>query len=77
MDNIAILKTLKDGLANILLTSSKTTDELDKKIISLVNAINKAIDVSTPRVRLYSKSVPRFDEECKGAQIRVRRLKKI
>ena len=77
MDNTAMLKTLKDGLANISLASSKTTDELDEKVISLVNAIDKAIDVSTPRARLCPRSVPGFDEECKGAQMRARRLKKI
>lgn len=77
MDNIAMLKTLKDGLANILLASSKTTNELDKKVIFLVNAIHKTIDVSTSRARLYPRLVLGFDKECKGAQMRARRLKKI
>ncbi len=77
MDNTAMIKTLKDDLANISLASSKTTDELDEKVISLVNAIDKAIDASTPKARLRPRSVPGFDKKCKGAQMRARRLKNI
>ncbi len=69
--------TLKDSSANISLASSKTTTELGEKVISLVNTIDKAINASTPKARLYPGSVPGFDEKCKGAQIRARKLKKI
>lgn len=62
-----MIKTLRDALANISLSSSKTLDELDKKVISLVNAIAKAIDVFTPRARLCSRWIPRFDKKCKDA----------
>ena len=77
MDNTVMIKTLQGGLANISLSSSKIPGELDKKVISLVNAIDKAIDVSTPRARLCLRSVPGFDKECKNAQMKARRLKKI
>ncbi len=72
-----MIKTLKDGLANILLVLLKTTDKLDEKVISLVNAIDKAIDVSTPKASLYPRLVSGFDEECKDAQMKARKLKKI
>ena len=74
MDNIAMFKTHKDGLANISLTTLKTTNELEEKVISLVNAINKAIDVSTPRARFCPTSVLGFIKKCKDAQIRARKL---
>ena len=77
MDNTAMIKTLQAVLANISLSLSKTPGELDKKVIFLVNAIDKAIDASTPRARLCLSSVPRFDKKCKDAQIKIRRLKKI
>ncbi len=62
-----MIKTLKDRLANILLASSKTIDKLDKKVIFLVNTIDKAINISTPKARLCLRLVPGFDEEGKGA----------
>lgn len=77
IDNSAIIKTLKGGLANISLFSSKILDKLDEKLISLINTINKAIDASTPRARLCPRSVPGLNKKCKDAQMRARRLKKI
>lgn len=72
-----MIKTLQGGLANISLSSSKTPSELDKKVISLVNARDKGIDVSTSGARLCPRMVPRFDRKCKDAQMRARKLKKI
>ena len=51
--------------------------ELDKKVISLVEAINIAIDASIPKSKLCTRSISEFDEDCKDAQMRARRLKKI
>lgn len=65
IDNIAIIKTLQDNLANISISLSKTLGELDKKIIFLVNAINKVIGVFTFRVRLCPRSISGFVEKCK------------
>ena len=72
-----MIKTLQDGLANILLFLSKRPNKLDEKVIFLVNAIDKAIDASTPRARLCLRSVPGFDKKCKDAQMKAKRLKKI
>lgn len=77
MDNTAIIKTLKDSLANILLALLKTPNKLNKKIISLLKTINKGIDVSISKVKLCLRLVSGFDKKCKGAQIRIRKLKKI
>lgn len=77
MDYTTILKTLKNSRTYILLTSLKTTDELDKKLICLVNAISKEIDIFSPKARLCLRLASRFDKECKDIQINVRKLKKI
>lgn len=52
-----MVKTLQDGLANISLFLSKTPGKLDEKVISLVNIIDKAIDVSIPRVKFCPRLV--------------------
>ena len=72
-----MIKTLQDGLANISLSLSQTPSELDEKLIFLVKAIDKAIDISIPRARLCPRLVSGFDEKCKDAQMKARRLKKI
>ena len=72
-----MIKTLQDCLANSSLSLSKTPGKLDKTVIFLVNNIDKAIDILIPRARLCLRSVPKFDEECKKAQMRARKLKKI
>ncbi len=35
------------------------------------------MDISIPKAKLCPKSIPEFDEECKDAQIKARRFKKI
>lgn len=64
MENIAIINILIEGLANKLLSSSKTINELDKKAISLMNVIDKVIDTSTFRVKLCPRSIHRLNKEC-------------
>ena len=72
-----MLKLLNNGQANILLVLSKTTNKLDKKVIFFVNAIDKAINVFTLRAKLCPRLVSGYDKECKGAQMRAKKLKKI
>lgn len=56
---------------------SKTAKELDKKVISLVKAIDIAIDASILKAKLYTRSILGFDKDCKNAYIRAKKLKKI
>ena len=51
--------------------------ELDEKVIFLVKAINIAMDAFILKTRLYTRSILRFDKDCKDDQIRARRFKKI
>lgn len=55
----------------------KTIDELEKKVISLINTIKKAIDASISRAKLCLRSVLWLYKECKGAEIKTRKIKKI
>lgn len=71
-----MIETLKEGLAEIPLTPSKTAKELDGKVISLVNAINEAIEVLIHKARLCPRSVPGFNDGCKNVQIRTKEIKK-
>lgn len=72
-----LIETLQQNLANIPHLPSRTAKKLDEKVLFLVKAIDIATDISIPKARLCPKSIPRFDEECKDAQIIARRLKKI
>ena len=56
---------------------SKSAKKLDEKVISLVKAIDIVIDASIPKSKLCARSISEFDEDCKDAQMRARRLKKI
>lgn len=76
MDLALLIKTLQQNLANIPNLPSRTTEELDEKVISLVKFIDIAMDISIPKARLCPKSIPGCDEECKDAQMRARKLKK-
>lgn len=58
-----MIKIIKNGLANVLLALSKKTNELDKKIISLINTINKVINASTSRTKLCLRLVLGFDKK--------------
>lgn len=72
-----MIKSLKDGLANILPFPSNTINELDKKVISLISAINKAINAFTPKTKLCPRLVPGFDKKYKDAQMKARKFKNI
>lgn len=77
IDTTLMIKTLKKNLAYISYTFATTAQELDEKVSLLIKTIEIAIDASIPLSRLCSKSVPRFDESCKDAQMKARRPKKI
>ncbi len=77
MDLALLIKTLQQNLVNIPHLPSRTAKEFDEKVLSLVKAIDIAMDISIPKARLFPKSIPRFDEECKDAQMKARKLKKI
>ena len=77
MDAVLLIKTLQQNLASISRLPSKTPEELDEKVISLVKAIDIAMDASIPKAKFCPKSIPGFDENCKDAQMRARRLKKV
>ncbi len=77
MDITLHIKTLQQNLVNIPNLPSRTAKELDEKVLSLVKAIDTAMDISIPKARLCPKSILGFDEECKDAQMRARRLKTI
>lgn len=62
IDNTAIIKILKDSLVNILSFPSNTINKLDKKLIFLISAIDKAINASAPKKRLCSRLIPGFDQ---------------
>lgn len=61
-----MIKTLKNSLANVLLALSKTSNKLDKKVISLVNAIDKAINTSILRTKFCPRLVLGFNKEYKS-----------
>lgn len=71
-----MIKTLKNNLANILPILLNIIDKLNKKVIFLVKAINKAIDTFTLRAKLCLRLVLGFDKKCNGAQIEARKFKK-
>lgn len=77
MDVPALKKTLIEELAKDPLCISTTPNELDTKVCSLINAIDTAMALAIPKVRLSPRSVPGFDKECKEIQMKARRLKKI
>ena len=55
----------------------QSPDELDDLAEDLTTIIHKGIDQSTPWARPSTYSKPGFTEECKEAQMRCRRLKRI
>lgn len=42
-----------------------------------VNVIQQVIEVSTPLVKISHRSKPGFDQKCKEAQVKARRLREI
>ncbi len=77
MDLALLIKTLQQSLVNLPHLPSRTAKELDEKVLPLVKAIDTEMDISIPKAKLCPKSIPGFDEKCKDAQMRARRLKKI
>lgn len=77
IDSVLLIKTLQEKLASLLPLSLKTAKELDKKVVFLVKAIDIAMDAFISIAKLCARSILRFDEDCKDAQMRTRRLKKI
>lgn len=65
-------KTL--ALGNLDLDS---TEKIDNQVQALVKAIQEAVEISTPMVKICSRSKPGFTLECKEAQMKARRLRKI
>lgn len=47
-----MINIFKESFVNILPSLSKTINELEKKVMSLVNAINKAINAPISRAKL-------------------------
>ncbi len=54
-----------------------STKKIDNQVQALVKAIQEAVEISTPMVKMCSKSKPGFTLECKEAQMEARRLRKI
>lgn len=77
MNIVLLIKTLWESLASISLLLSKMAKKLDEKVISLVEAINITIDTSISEAKFCTRFISGFDENCKNAQIRAKRLKKI
>ncbi len=67
MDLALLIKTLQQNLVNISHLPSRTARKLDEKVLSLVKAVDTAMDISILKARLCPKSIPGFDEECKDA----------
>ena len=53
IDGVLLIKILQENLASIALLLLKTAKKLDKKVISLVEAIDIVIDASIPKSKLY------------------------
>ena len=51
-----------------------STEKIDNQVQALVKAIQEAVGISTPIVKICSRSKPGFTLECKEAQIKARRL---
>lgn len=70
-------KYAQKAQANISSSVSKTTNESEEKVIFLVIVIDKVINSSTLRIKLFSGSLSRFNKVCKITQIKARRVPKI
>lgn len=76
MNLVLLIEILQQNLVNILNLPFQNAKELNEKRSSLVKVINTIIDIFISKVKLYLKSIPRFDEEYKDTQIRARKFKK-
>ncbi len=75
----AVAKYIEDSpvLSPSLTTGfDNSTTGLDLQIQSLANALSDAINESAPDSKICARSKAGFNEECKEAQMRARRLKK-
>ncbi len=62
------------ALGNLDLDS---TEKIDNQVQALVKAIQEGVEISTPMLKICSRSKLGFTLECKEAQMRARRLRKI
>ena len=76
MDIKKLTAALLNELTDSVRTAPRSTQELHQQVGVLITALTKAIEVSTPILQVSPRSVSGFDEECKKAQMRARRLKK-
>ena len=67
---------MEEELKHLRVHWPETTEDLEQQVEGLITAIHRSIEVSTPMLRICKRSVPGFDEECKEAQMRARRLRK-
>ena len=51
-----------------------STEKIDNQVQALVKAIQEAVEISTPMVKICSRSKPGFILECKEAQMKALRL---
>ncbi len=54
-----------------------STEKIDNQVQALIKAIQEAVEISTPMVKICSRSKPGFTLECKEAKMKARRLQKI
>lgn len=77
IDSALLIKMLQENLASISLLLSKIVKKLDEKVIFLLKAIDIAIDAFIPKTKLQARSILEFDQDCKDAQMKTKKLKKI
>lgn len=70
-------KLFAKQLVNNLSCPSQTANKLNAHIYFVILAINVTITLSIFKAKLFPKSIPKFDENYKKAQIRAKKLKKI
>ena len=54
-----------------------STEKFDNQVLALDKAIQEPVEISTPMVKVCSRSKPGFTLECKEAPMKARRLRKI
>ena len=76
-DGEALRENMKQELQALPLYGHNNTAEIDEFVDSLLAAITRSIEKSTPLVRLCKYSKPGFDEECKEAVTTAKHLHKV
>ena len=75
-DASKLQEAMKQELQTLPSYDHNSTTEIDEYVTRLLNAITRSIERSTPVARICKYSKPGFDEECKEAVTRARRLHK-